>query len=41
MSMVDPREQGGGREILEFQERTKVPGFKRWGPVKDPFAPPP
>ena len=33
--MVDPREKGGGRERLEFQERTKIPGFKRWGPVKD------
>ena len=24
MSMVDPREQGGGRERLEFRERTKI-----------------
>ena len=39
--MVDPMEQGGGRERLEVQERTKIPGFKRWGPVKDRFAPPP
>ena len=37
--MVDPREQGGSRERLEFQERTKIPGFKRWGPVKE--RPPP
>ena len=40
MSMVDPREQGGGRERLEFRGRTKIPGFKRWGPVEDRFAPP-
>ena len=42
MSMVDPREQGGGRERLEFQERTKIPGFKRCtGARERPFRPPP
>ena len=40
--MVDPREQGGGRERLEFQERTKIPGFKRCtGARERPFRPPP